>query len=256
VSSESKKIELGTHALRVREESGPGGRTLVLLHGFLDGTSVWQGVAAAIVDLGRVVLVQQRAHGDSTAPGGPCTLDDLAADVRSLLDALHIGRAILVGHALGGIVAAKLALAAPDRVAGLVLISTQSEIDARGATQWRHVVRAGEVNKLQGLARSVYGPTSRREVDGDGIGLTEIARALQGFGGDPLTPRLAELRCPTVVIAGERDVAGAAAARVLATRIAGATLELVPEQDDAPHVGAPDAVAAAIRTLAARLPGT
>lgn len=253
MSSESKKVDLGTHALRVRE-CGAGARTFVCLHGFLHGTPVWDGIAAQLVDLGRVVLVQQRAHGTSTAPDGPCTLDDLAADVRALLDALGIGRAVLVGHALGGIVALELALAAPERIEALALIATSSEIDDRAVAQWRQVVRAGEVNKLQGLARSVYGPTSRREVDGDGIGLTEIARALQAFGAKPLTPRLAEVRCPTVVLAGEQDPAGIAAARAVAAGIAGATLEVVVGQGDAPHVGAPDAVATAIRALVARLP--
>ena len=253
MSSESKKIDLGTHALRVRE-SGAGTRTFICLHGFLDGATVWDGVAAQLADLGRVVLVQQRAHGTSTAPEGPCTLGALAADVRALLDALGIGRAVLVGHALGGIVALELALAAPERVEALALISTPSEIDDRAVAQWRQVVRAGEVNKLQGLARSVFGPTSRREVDGDGIGLTEIARALQGFGAQPLTSRLAEVRCPTLVLAGESDPAGAAAARTFAARVAGATLEVVAGQDDAPHVGAPDAVATAIRAFVARLP--
>ena len=81
-----------------------------------------------------------------------------------------------------------------------------------------------------------------------------LARALQGFGAEPLTPRLADVRCPTLVLAGERDPAGTAAARSVAARVAGATLEVVAGQDDAPHVGAPDAVATAIRALVARLP--
>jgi 3-oxoadipate enol-lactonase len=253
LSSESKKIDLRTHALRVREERGAGSLTFVCLHGFLDGTAVWDGVAPALADLGRVVLIEQRAHGLSSAPEGTCTLDDLAADVIAVLDAMTIARAILVGHALGGIVALKTALAAPDRVQALALISAVSESDAAAAAAWRQVVRAGEVNKLQGLARSVYGPTSRREVDGDGIGLTEIARALQRFGDEPLTPRLAEIRCPTVVIAGERDAGGTTAARAIASHVAGATLVIVPQQDEAPHVGAAAEVAAAIRALASRL---
>ena len=156
-------------------------RAFVCLHGFLDDTTVWDGIAPALAALGRVVLVQQRGHGDSTAPEGACSVDDLASDVLALLDALAIERPVLVGHALGGLIAAKVALRIPAPVAGLVLISAFSEIDERAAARWRDVVRAGEVNKLQGLARSVYGPTSRREVDGDGGALTEIARALQAL---------------------------------------------------------------------------
>jgi pimeloyl-ACP methyl ester carboxylesterase len=253
VSNESRKVDLGSHALRVRE-SGAGTPVFVCLHGFLDGPAVWDGVAQHLAEIGRVVLVEQRAHGHSTAPDGPCGLDDLGRDVLRLLDALEVPRAILVGHALGGIAALEVALAAPERVAALALIATPSEIDERTAMQWRHVVRGGEVNKLQGLARSVFGPTSRREVDGDGGGLTEIARAMQEFHSRPLTPRLGALRCPTVVVAGAADAAGVAAARGLAARIAGATVEVVGGQGDAPHVGAPAEVAAVLRSLSARLP--
>jgi pimeloyl-ACP methyl ester carboxylesterase len=249
VSDSSRKIDLGTHALRVLE-SGSGAPTFVLLHGFLDDASVWTGVAGALADAGRVVRVQQRAHGDSTAPDGPCTVDDLAADVVKLLDALGTARAVLIGHALGGLVAARVALAAPERVAGLVLVSAFGGLDARAAAAWRHVVRAGEVNKLQGLARSVYGPTSTRQVDGDGIGLTEIARALQALGERPATPEPGGVRCPTVVLAGERDATGTAAARQLASAIPGARLEVVPGQGEALHVDAPDAVAGAVRAIA------
>lgn len=249
VTESSRKIDLGTHALRVHE-AGDGATTYVCLHGFLDDPSVWNGVADALADAGRVIRVQQRAHGDSTAPEGSCSIDDLAQDVVKLLDALGAERSVLVGHALGGLVAAKVALAAPTRVAGLVLVSSFSELDARAAGEWRHVVRAGEVNKLQGLARSLFGPTSTRQVDGDGIGLTEIARALCALGGEPVTPQLAGIRCPVVVMAGDRDAAGSAAARVVAAAIPGARLEIVPEQGDAPHSGAPQAVAAAARSVA------
>lgn len=250
MSDESRKIDLGTHALRVRE-TGAGPTAIVCLHGFLDGTEVWDALLPGLAGSGRVVRLEQRGHGISTAPPGPCTLDDLAADVGALLDKLGIARAVLVGHALGGLVALKTALRVPDRVAGLVLIAAFSELDARAATQWKHVVRAGEVNKLQGLARSVFGPTSRREVDGDGIALTEIARALGQLGAEPFTAELGAIRCPTVLIAGAGDAAGSSAARALAARIPEARLEVVAGAGADPHVEAPDAVVQAIRSLPA-----
>lgn len=249
MSESSRKIDLGTHALRVREAGG-GPAVFVCLHGFLDDPSVWAGVAGALADAGRVICVQQRAHGDSTCPDGRCSIDDLAGDVVKLLEALGVDRAVLVGHALGALVAARTALAAPARVAGLVLVSPFSELDARAAGDWRHVVRAGEVNKLEGLARSVFGPTSTRQVDGDGIGLTEIARAVHDLGTAAVTPQLGAIRCPVVVLAGERDLAGSARARIVAGAIPGARIEIVPQQADAPHTGAPDVVAAAARSVA------
>jgi 3-oxoadipate enol-lactonase len=248
VSDSSRKIDLGTHALRVREE-GTGATTFVCLHGFLDDGSSLAGVAAALADAGRVINVQQRAHGDSTAPDGPCSLDDLSGDVVKVLDAMGVERAILVGQGLGGLTAAQVALVAPSRVQGVVLVEAFSELEARATADWRQHVRAGEVNKLQGLARSVFGPTSTRQVDGDGIGLTEIARALPTLGENPITPQLANITCPTVVLAGEGNVAASAAARKIAAVIPGARLELVPQQGDALATVAPNVVAAAARSI-------
>jgi pimeloyl-ACP methyl ester carboxylesterase len=249
VSETSRKIDLETHALRVREAGG-GDTTFVCLHGFLEDASSWTAVASALADAGRVICVQQRAQGDSTAPGGPCTLDDLSRDVAQLLDAMGVGRAILIGHGLGGLTAAKVALTAPQRVGGLVLVAAFSELDVRAAAAWRHHVRAGEVSKLQGLARSVFGPTSTRQVDGDGIALTEIARALQTLGDHPVTAQLAAITCPTVVLAGERDAAASAAARRIAATIPGARLEIVPQQGEDLPAAAADVVARAARALA------
>lgn len=250
MSDESRKIDLGTHALRVRDTGGEGPATVVLLHDFLDGTEVWDGLLPGLAGTARAVRVQQRGHGDSTAPEGACSVDDLAADVVALLGALGVDRpVVLVGHRFGALVAAKAALRAPERAAGLVLVAPFSELDPPAAKLWWHVVRAGEVNKLQGLARSVFGPTSRRAVDGDGIALTEIARALQDLGSHPATAELAAVRCPTVVLAGESDAAGTSAARGVAGVIPGSRLEVVAGVGAAPHVDAPDAVLHAIRGM-------
>lgn len=249
VDESSRRIDLGSHAVRIRE-AGSGPETYVLLHDFLEGMDVWQGVAAGLAERGRVVLLQQRAHHDSTAPSGPCRREDLATDVLRILDALGVSRASLVGHGLGGVVALATGLVAPERVARLVLIATPVERDVADARHWGDIVRAGEVNKLQGLARSVWGPMSRRSADGDGGALTEIARLLRGLHDDPLTPRLGEIRCPTLVLAGERDAAGMAAATLVAQRIPGATLRQVAAAGESPHVDAPAAVLAEIRSFA------
>jgi 3-oxoadipate enol-lactonase len=250
VSEQSRKIDLGTHALRVRE-TGNGSRTVICLHDFLDGAEVWDALAEALGDTARLVLVEQRAHGFSSAPEGACTVADLGSDVVALAAALGADRPLLVGHGLGALAALQAAVAAPGRFGGLVLVSPFAELDARQVARWRDVVRAGEVNKLQGLARSVFGPTSRREVEGDGIGLTEIARALQEFGSRPLTPRLAEILCPTVVVAGGSDAAGLAPARAIVQAIPGARLETVAGSGGALHTEAPADVARAVRSLLA-----
>ncbi len=67
------------------------------------------------------------AHGRSTIAGRN-SIAAYAEDMRALLDALALSRAVLVGHSMGGAIAQTLALNAPDRVAGLVLMGTGSKL--------------------------------------------------------------------------------------------------------------------------------
>ncbi|MEW6270758.1 MAG: alpha/beta fold hydrolase [Thermodesulfobacteriota bacterium] len=218
-------------------ESGAGRGAVVCLHDFLDGADVWDALAAGLSADGRVIALQQRGHGDSTAPPGECELRDLGADLLAVLDAVGVDRAVLVGQGLGATVALACALAAPERVAGLCLIAPLVALDERAARDWAQVVRAGEVNKLQGLARSVWGPMSRRNADGDGIALTAIARAVHRLHAQPLAPRLGEIRCPTLVVASGADPAAVERARDAAGRIAGARLEVPPQPVGAAPAG-------------------
>jgi pimeloyl-ACP methyl ester carboxylesterase len=110
-----------TERLRVRDEGGPGD-TAVLLHGLALDLDSWHAVVPPLTAAGmRVVRFDWRAHGRS-APGGPYGLGDLAADVLAVLDDLGVDRAHLVGHSLGGSVAAEVAVAAPGRVASLAVL--------------------------------------------------------------------------------------------------------------------------------------
>lgn len=71
----------------------------------------------------RVVVFDRRGTGRSASPPGPWTMADLAGDLRGLLDALDIERAIIAGHSLGGAIALQLALDNPGRVRGLAVSS-------------------------------------------------------------------------------------------------------------------------------------
>src|SRR5205807_5283264 len=70
----------------------------------------------------RLTAPHRRGYGRSGPAVPPVSIADLASDVVSLLDALGIGRAHLVGHSLGGCVALQVAHASPDRVGRLALL--------------------------------------------------------------------------------------------------------------------------------------
>ena len=72
-----------------------------------------------------VVAVDLRGHGRSEAPAaGDYAVESLAADIAAVVDALGLGRFVLVGHSMGGAAALAYADAHPERVAGLVLVGT------------------------------------------------------------------------------------------------------------------------------------
>jgi pimeloyl-ACP methyl ester carboxylesterase len=101
------------------DEAGSG-PAVVLCHAGIADRRMWTGPFQALADRCRVVRFDWRGYGES----GPATADHLVhADLLGLLDALGIGRAVLAGCSLGGTAALDAALAAPERVAGLVLVS-------------------------------------------------------------------------------------------------------------------------------------
>ena len=105
-----------------------GGRTTVLcLHGFLDLAWAFHRVAPALASLGHhVVAPDLRGHGETerVGPGGYYHFMDYLLDVAELVDALARDRLALVGHSMGGSVAAYFAGAFPDRVWRAVILES------------------------------------------------------------------------------------------------------------------------------------
>ena len=239
VSSATRHVDVGGHALCI-ETRGAGPPYFVCLHGLADTLSVWSRLAPALAARGQVVLVDQRAHGGSDAPPGPYRREDLATDIRALLDRLAIDRAVLVGHSMGGVVAVTTALACPERVAGLVLLGTASEASPRVAAWYERIACAAEIDGLAGLARAIYGAGADRRVEGDPQGIAHVTRCLKSLTHDPLTPRLPAIGCPVLVVVGESDPMGVGASVIIQRHIPGAELEVIPGRGHWLHVEAAD----------------
>lgn len=220
--------DAGTHRIFF-ETLGDGAPDLVCLHGLADTHAVWRELAPGLSRHGRLFLVDLRAHGKSSAPPGPCRLEDLAADIRLVLDHARVESALLLGHSLGGIVAMTAALAYPERISGLILLGTASECSERAARWYERIALAAEQEGLDGLRRAIYGPGVKKPIEGDAAGMAGVARCLQSLYDDPLTPRLSSIRCPVLVCAGERDPLGPGASVILKRRVPQAHLEIIAD---------------------------
>jgi len=105
------------------QRQGDAGPDVVLIHGVTGDLSVWHlaGAAQELAIDHRVTAFDLRGHGYSDVPPTGYTSADHAGDALALMDALGIGRARLVGHSFGAVVALHAAAIAPDRVEALVL---------------------------------------------------------------------------------------------------------------------------------------
>jgi pimeloyl-ACP methyl ester carboxylesterase len=97
---------------------------LVLIQGLGFDRSGWQPVLRLLGRRFRLVLVDNRGSGRSELAGGSFSVRDMAADVVAVLNHARVARAHVLGLSLGGMVAQELAVDCPERVDGLVLVST------------------------------------------------------------------------------------------------------------------------------------
>lgn len=100
------------------------GHPMVLLHGDSASALDWKWVLPTLARQFRALALDFPGHGDSAKPAAPYSSDLFADTVTGFLEAVGIDEAVLVGHSLGGLVAARVALRAPDRVTSVCLVAS------------------------------------------------------------------------------------------------------------------------------------
>jgi 3-oxoadipate enol-lactonase len=250
------------------EEHGAGARPFVLVHGFTGSRDDFREVLPRLASRGRTVAPDLRGHGGSGHPAGGTgyDFDALTRDLAGLLDALGIARCDLLGHSMGGMVALRLALAEPGRVASLVLMDTAAEPVARDARRFfeasARIAREQGMEALYQIARRAgesdpnRPPAYRRSMERMGTELFWARIRAKLTGMDPnafatlgplladqegVAERLGEIRAPTTVIVGAEDVPFLAAADLLARGIPGARKRVIEGAAHSPQLENPEA---------------
>lgn len=106
------------------------GNSLVLLHGFLENSSMWKTFVPQLVKKHRVICVDLLGHGNTGCIGYIHTMEDMANAVGAVLKHLKIKRSVFIGHSLGGYVALAFAENKPDALKGLCLINSTTRTDS------------------------------------------------------------------------------------------------------------------------------
>src|ERR1041384_1381895 len=122
----------------VQPSGQPNGRTVVLFHGMNFGGFYFQGPIDALRATGfRVVAPDQIGFGRSSKPIIPYNFHDMAANTRKLLQSLGITKTAIVGHSMGGMLAARFAASYPDITERAVLYNPIGLTDPRWERPWR-----------------------------------------------------------------------------------------------------------------------
>ncbi len=144
------------------------GSVIVLLHGFLENSSMWEPFISKLIKKNRVVCVDLLGHGDTGCIGYVHTMEDMADAVRAVLKHLKIKRSTFIGHSLGGYVALAFAENEPDALKGLCLMNSTTRADDKNRieirnraiqavkTNYKSIVRLSIGNLFRPKSRVLY----------------------------------------------------------------------------------------------------
>ncbi len=251
--------------------AGPAdGPVVVLSHCWTGSRAIWGPVAERLVDHGhRVVLYDQRGHGESAYGSEPPSIAMLGDDLRAVIDAVGLDELVLAGHSMGGMSIQSYAAEHPghfkEHVRGAVLVSTAARtigralpflvIDRVLGDRYPAWARRGVLGRS--IVRGSLGAARQRahvELTLDGWARTSgYARAgfLVAMAGMDLTTALRDTSIPATVMVGQRDtLTPVRLARQLASGIAACELVVLPGAGHMLPLERPDEVADAIRSVA------
>jgi pimeloyl-ACP methyl ester carboxylesterase len=240
------------------DEYGEGATTLVLLHAYPLSRGQWrvQGEALAHALALRVVAPDLRGCGESSEPDmgsepitEPITMERMAEDVITLLDALHAQRVVLGGLSLGGYVAFAALRLAPQRFAGAILADTRATADTPEGRAGREATAAFVVAQGPGALFDRDAPklfsnrvmTRHPDVVAQARALAEVnhadglAAVARGMALRPdSTALLPQIACPALALVGDQDaITPISDARAIFERIPHAGLSVI---EDAGHL--------------------
>ncbi|MBB3674379.1 alpha/beta fold hydrolase [Modestobacter versicolor] len=236
-----RTLQVGDIAVAVQEYGE--GEPLLVINGTSQSLGFWGEMAEVWAGRHRVITYDLRGMGGSERGADPFSVASLATDALALMDALEVERAHVLGYSLGGAIAQELVLAAPERVASLVLYCTWARTDGfqrAMLTGLAHPWRTGDLEAALGVLGVAFSPQLLDSPEfGELIGQVlplfpstpeQIRTCAEQWDADlahDTLDRLGQITAPTLVVAGEQDLLTPPwHGRQVAEAIPGARLEM------------------------------
>jgi pimeloyl-ACP methyl ester carboxylesterase len=244
-------------------ESRGTGSALILIAGFGCDHTIWSKLIPGLARHNRVITFDNRGMGQSTGADTLADIRQMAEDAAALIDGLALGSAHVVGHSMGGMIAQELALARPQLVQTLSLLSSCTQLDERGKAiieSWGELPRqVGAATATKLILPWLYTNTfyARPKAVEQIIELVlanpfpptvetiyRQSRAISAFNS---SERIGAITCPTLVAVGSEDVLlPVQFSELLAHAIRGAQLRVLENTGHGMLIESPELVTNAI----------
>ena len=254
------------------DEGQPNGVPVVLVHGMTLDHQMWRPQIEALSPTYRVIAYDVRGHGRSEAGDGQFTYRRLAMDLGVLLDNLGLRSVVLCGFSMGGMIAFRALELFPERFRALVFCDTSAHADVDPARRWREqmietIGREGMAAYVKPFIEKCFCARSfqTRRDEIEATRRVVLAQSPAGARGVLLAQMgrvdsqslLAQIRVPTLIMAGEEDAfTPPDLSREMHSQTPGSELFVVPGAGHMSPVENPEAVNRRLLRFLARLPSS
>lgn len=211
-------IDVGGNRLHAVVGGRADGPWLTCLHALASNLTLWEPQVAPLGAAFRLLRLDARGHGKSTADPPAASVDDLASDVVAVWDALGIERSNVLGLSLGGMTGLGIALNHPHRVDRLVAADCRADAPPFFVDMWdkrQQMLREKGMAAVAEATLPIWFSEATRKIRPE---VVEAARAMivgtstAGYVGAATAlqkldykRRLGEIRCPTLFLVGALD---------------------------------------------------
>jgi 3-oxoadipate enol-lactonase len=252
------------------KDHGGEGTPVLLLHAFPLDAEMWEPQVEALGDKFRFVTVDLLGFGESDAPQdrSAYSIEAYADQAKAVVDALGVGKVVLVGLSMGGYVILAFLRKYRDFAAGVVLADTRAEADApegiqKRTAQQKQVSEQGTAELIDALIGALLSQSTverKRDVtervkslmDNPAYGYIGALEAMKNRPDS--TDGLVEIKVPSLIVVGENDgLTPPELSRKMHEHIGGSRLVVLPEAGHLSNLESPEAFNGALAEFLAHV---